>query len=115
MDEKFKLSAEQIRDVASGHGACFASNRITVEGQQVRFMYREEPDNDLDSGWRFMAGTESDEYINDPQNLSIHDVNTIANYDSDIVPLLGAPVGSAFERSDSGAFVEIDDFEPPRD
>jgi hypothetical protein len=115
VSKTFKLSAEQIRDVATGHGACFATDRITVDGQPVRFMYREEPDNTTDSGWRFMAGTESDEYMNDPENLAIYDVNTVANYDPDIIPFLGAPVGSAFERSDGGVFVEVDDFEPPED
>ncbi len=115
MEKKFKLAAEQIRDIATGHGACFATDKITVDGERVRFMYREAPDNDIDSGWRFMAGSESDAYMNDPQNHAIYDVNTIANYDPDIVPFLGAPIGSAFERADGdGEFVEVDDFEPPQ-
>jgi hypothetical protein len=71
---------------------------ITVDGRRVAFMYREPPDNDVDSGWRFMSGFESDDYMNDPANHGIYDVNTIANYDPDIVPFLHAPVGSAFER-----------------
>jgi hypothetical protein len=61
-------------------------------------MYRENPDNDVDSGWRFFAGDETDDYANDPENIAIYDVNTIANYDPGIIPLLGAPHGSAFER-----------------
>ncbi len=115
MEKKFKLAAEQIRDIATGYGACLATDKITVNGERVRFMYREEPDNDIDSGWRFMSGTESDAYMDDPQNHAVYDVNTIANYDPDIVPLLGAPVGSAFERPDGERFVEVHDFEPPRD
>jgi hypothetical protein len=36
-------------------------------------------------------------------------VNTIANYDPDIIPHLEAPEGSAFERVDAGQpFVEVD-------
>ena len=111
MNKKFKIPGDQIRTVASGYGSCIATDKITVEGQRVRFMYREEPDNDIDSGWRFMAGTESDTYMNDPQNHEIYDVNTIANYDPDIIPLLGAPIGSAFERPNGNTFIEIDDFE----
>lgn len=114
MDKKFKLAADQIRDIATGHGACFATDKITVDGQKVRFMYREEPDNDIDSGWRFMAGTESDEYMNDPKNHGIYDVNTIANYDPDIVPILDAAIGSAFERPDGDRFIKVNDFEPSR-
>ncbi len=115
-DKNFKLEAQDIKDVAKGHGACFATDKITVEGERVRFMYREAPDNDIDSGWRFMAGSESQEYMDDPANHAIYDVNTVANYDPDIIPFLDAPVGSAFERhSADDDFVEVDDFEPPED
>lgn len=44
-------------------------------------------------------------------NLGIYDVNTIANYDPDIVPFLDSPFGRAFERDPMGAFVEVE-FEP---
>ncbi len=83
-----------------------------MEGHLVGFMYREEPDTDFDSGWRFLSGLESDAYVNDLANVGLHDVNTIANYDRDIIPLLDAPPGSAFERDDDGRFMSVD-FEPP--
>jgi hypothetical protein len=86
---------------------------ITVDGRKVGFMYREEPDNEIDSGWRFVSGFESQEYMDDPDNHAIYDVNTIANYDPEIIPLLEAPIGSAFERADgTGPLLEIEDFEP---
>lgn len=109
--KKFRLKAHEIKPVATGHGGCFATDMITVEGLPVGFMYREEPDDVIDSGWRFMSGHESQDYVDDPDNLAIYDVNTIANYDADIVPFLDAPVGSAFERVDgTGEFVEVDDY-----
>lgn len=87
---------------------------ITREGHKVAFMYREQADRDFDSGWRFMSGYESDEYMDDPDNHAIYDVNTIANYDPDIVPYLDAPVGSAFERENgTGPLREVHDFSPP--
>ena len=61
-------------------------------------MYREVPDFREDSGWRFNAGDESDEYMDDPKNHAIYEVNTIANYDPAIIPHLDAPIGSEFER-----------------
>lgn len=64
----------------------------------VGLMYREEPQNDLDSGWRFLAGDESHDYANKPPNLGLFDVNTIANYDPAIVDKLDAPFGSTFVR-----------------
>ena len=40
-------------------------------------------------------------------NFAIYDINTIANYDCDIVPYLNSPVGSSFERKLTGGFLEI--------
>jgi hypothetical protein len=89
--------------LAPGRGSCYATDAITVEGEKVGFMYREQPDDPIDSGWRFFAGTESQQYLDDPKNLAIYDVNTIANYDPEIILLLDAAIGSAFERrSDVG-------------
>ena len=109
MGKQFKLTADQIRPIAEGYGACIATDLITVDGHCVHFMYREDPINDVDGGWRFMAGLESDEYVNDASNLAFYDVNTIANYDHAIIPYLDAPIGSAFERdSQSSEFVPVE-------
>ncbi len=105
-ERTFFIPGERIDPgVAPGRGSCIATDLITVEGRRVGFMYREDPDHKVDSGWRFFAGTESQEYLDDPDNMTIYDVNTIANYDPDIVSLLDSPCGAAFERDpDSGAF-----------
>ncbi|MCH9693421.1 MAG: DUF2185 domain-containing protein [Gammaproteobacteria bacterium] len=57
-----------------------------------------------DSGWRFFTGEETQEYIDDLNNTGIYEVNTIANYDPDIIPYLDAPPGSKFGRI-GGKFV----------
>jgi len=97
-EKVFKIPGEQIRRIIAPCGSCIASDRITVDGKKVGYMYREQPDDDLDSGWRFFSGDETDEYANTASNLAIYDVNTICNYDQDIISLLDAPFGSAFER-----------------
>jgi len=108
--KKFALQAEQIRPLAEGHGWCFATDMITVEGRKVGYLYREEPDNDGDSGWRFTSGRESPEYMDEAANHGVYDVNTVANYDPEIISLLDAPVGSAFERENgTGPFVALED------
>ena len=115
-NKAFRIRADQIKELATGHGACIASDMITVDGRRVSFMYRETPEDDIDSGWRFFSGYESQEYMDDPDNHALYDVNTIANYDRDIIPLLEAPFGSVFERVEGeGPLVEVNDFEPPAD
>jgi hypothetical protein len=111
----FRLRAEQIRPMATGRGGCIATDMITVEGREVGFMYRTEPRHDVDSGWVFTSGLESQEYMDNPDNHAIYDVNTIANYDPKIVPLLDAPIGSAFERDQASGRLMAVDFTPPDD
>lgn len=113
MSKQFRLSAAEIEPLAEGYGGCIATDKITVDGYPVRFMYRETPDNDVDSGWRFMSGFEDDAYMDDPSNLAIYDVNTIANYDPSIIEFLDAPEGSAFERTaESERFLAVTDWAP---
>jgi hypothetical protein len=102
--KRFRLSAADIRPLAEGKGAGIASDHIMVDGKPVGFMYREAPDDSHDSGWRFLSGAESQEYMEDSENFAMYDVNTIANYDPSIVEYLDAPVGSAFGRSELGDF-----------
>jgi hypothetical protein len=108
--KNFAPFKQPLQPLATGLGACFATDLITCDGQRVGYMYREAPDNDIDSGWRFLAGTESDAYMDDADNHAVYDVNTIANYDPEIVPFLEADEGTAFARGEDGKFVEV---EPP--
>jgi hypothetical protein len=65
--------------------------------------------DDEDSGWRFFAGAESDDDLGDTDNMGIFDVNTIADCDPDIIPLLDAPAGAAFARDPlTGRLTEAD-------
>lgn len=98
----FRLQPDQIKDLAKGWGLCVATDAITVEGRKVGYMYRDTPREPRDSGWRFLAGHETDEYLANIQNLEIYFTNTIANFDPDIIPLLPSPEGSAFERGKDG-------------
>ena len=94
-------------DEPNGEG-CIASNMITKEGWKVGYMYREEPSNNVpDSGWRFFKGDENEEYMNNPDNFHIFALNTICNYDSDIIPYLNSKVGSSYIRINSNEF-EVD-------
>ena len=96
MTKNFLIKVGNLKQLADGRGSCQASDRITVEGRPVGFMYREEPDHRHDSGSRFLAGDEDDDYMSDAAHFELYDVNTIANYDADVIPLLDAPAGSAF-------------------
>jgi len=113
-DKRYALSPAQIRPLATGRGSCIASDRITVDGRPVGDMVREPVHGPDDSGWCFLAGDETQAYLDDPANLGLYDVNTIANYSPDIVPLLDAPPCSAFERdAATGQLLPVPYEEPP--
>ena len=100
--KRFRLSADQIKSLVPNRGSCLASDRVTVDGARLCYMYRETGDNDLDSGWRFLCGDESEIYVANPGNFELYDVNTIANYSPDIVEFLDIPGPCAFVRDEEG-------------
>jgi hypothetical protein len=107
--KKFSLGSDQIKPLVENRGGCIATDMITVEGRKVGYMYREEPNNELDTGWRFMSGRESQAYMDDAANHEVYSVNTIANYDVDIIPFLDAPIGCAFVRQDGlPGFIQVE-------
>lgn len=109
-NKKFKIQSSDIKELVSPMGGCFATDSITIEGNMITIMIRDEQTYENDSGWFFMSGLENQEYIDEPENIMIYEVNTIANYDPAIIPYLNYPVGSRLERcSDSDDFAVIDD------
>ena len=113
MAKTYLLNAEQIKPLVAHLGSCYASDKITVDGMKVGYMYCEEPNYEIDSGWRFFSGTESQEYADNPANFEIYDLNTICNYDPSIVPFLESPPGVAFVRDPStDRFVREDQTAP---
>ena len=117
--KNFFIPASDIKDILTDWdeaGGCLASDRITVDGLPVGYMYREIPDEDrqfgkYDSGWRFLSGDEDDEYANNPEKIGIYSLNTICNYSPDIMPFLHAPYGTAYGRDGNGIF-QKESFEP---
>ncbi|MCL2300344.1 MAG: DUF2185 domain-containing protein [Firmicutes bacterium] len=107
--KKYHLAAKEIIPMLHGWDGpkgCLATDRITVDGCKVGYMYREAPDYSGDSGWRFFTGDEDDDYANNPDNSGVYDLNTICNDDPGIIPLLRTPAGTAFARDEKGRFRE---------
>ncbi len=86
--------------------AC-VSKKITEEGWKVGYMVKDEPLNENDSGWVFMAGNEADEYVNDSKNLELLNIYSVYQLDPDILNYIDNPVGMRFIRISSSEF-EID-------
>lgn len=111
----FRLSPRQIRPLLTdweGPEGCLATDRILVDGRPVGYCYRDEPAPGVpDSGWRFMAGDETEEYMGKSDHSGVYALNTICNYDPDVMPLLRAPAGSSFQRGEDGKFYLLEEKE----
>lgn len=97
-------SLVQIIPDEMGQLFCVVTDRVLVEGFNISVMIREESVDSSDSGWRFFAGNEDDDYVENRSNFGTVDLNLASNYSQDIVPLLDSPVGSFIVREDDGVF-----------
>lgn len=110
MKNKFIIGQDEVKELTPALGGCVVSNKITIDGMQVGYMYRDHPEDSMDSGWRILSGTETEEYLDNPSNSGIYDLNTVANIDTAIIPFVELPIGTTLERKlNSDEFEEIEE------
>lgn len=95
-----KPAKTDLVQLAEKTGYALASKQLVENQMKVCFMYRESPDNSSDSGWRFLSGHEDDKYVQNPDNIGLYSIKTIAEIDPDIIPFLNSPIGAIFARKD---------------
>jgi hypothetical protein len=96
--KKLTWVANEVVERVDQMGGCIATNRVMLDGRPVGTMLRDVAAGPEDSGWLFMAGDESQQYLDDAKNLAVYDVNTVADRDPSIVPYLYALPGQCFDR-----------------
>jgi hypothetical protein len=92
-----EINFEEDKGFYPATGNCVVSNTI-IEGSKVGFMYREEPDDGNDSGWRFLSGTETQQYVNNLKNSKTCDISVVSQLDPSIVSYLHLPFETELER-----------------
>ena len=99
--------------IECGEKRAMASELCFKEGECVRFMYREAPDNDDDSGWRMFSGKESDEYANDSKNIRLPNVGYLLAWDPTLLMPLKHGIGAVFERTEKdNNWTAVEDWNP---
>lgn len=114
-DNGMTLLGREI-DLAGKDGSkfCAVSRKIIDEGERVGYMRRHlnftgNMISDDDSGWVFMAGTESREFLANPYNIKKCRINTVCNIDSDILPFLNKPYDTTVYRKPDGMLTVINE------
>jgi len=85
---------------------CVATEVLTTHQKPVGYAYRDAPAGPTDSGWRFLSGSESEKYMNQPSHYVTCELAAFALEHPEVAPLLEHPPGSAFERADGGGAFE---------
>ncbi len=112
-EKDYFIQPDQLQDLLEDWDSpqdCCASDRILVDGCKVGVCYRLLPargDEGWDSGWVFLSGDEDGAYLTDGQHMSRCDLNTLCNYDPNILHLLELPAGSYLVRGMDGQFHDI--------
>ena len=78
------------------------SARVAQDGEPAGWLYREEPDHETDSGWRVFAGDETQEYLDDSNNVAVVPLRDLADRDPALEAVLAAEAPAAFERGTDG-------------
>jgi len=94
--------------------AAFCST-LVIEGQRPRWVYRSEAINESDSGWRFIEGNESDEWLNESGHCVMQHLGHLPTRWPELDgPLRDERVRSAWRWDEArAAYVEVKDWTPP--
>ncbi|MCL2486617.1 MAG: DUF2185 domain-containing protein [Oscillospiraceae bacterium] len=106
-EKKYSIPADEIKPMAEGYGYCLIPDTVIVSGLPIIYMYRDMPARRQNSGWRFFAGVELEEHLENPNYYGIYDVNIAANYTPAVIEKLDAPPYSAFQMAPDGKWADV--------
>lgn len=104
------------RWIDSSEKMALVSKMCMENGNIIRFLYREKPDREQDSGWRMFTGLESEEYNNDSDNIRFVNVGYLIAKDPTLLHPLKGDLGSVYERDEKDKpWRKVEDWNPPDD
>ena len=82
--------------------------RSLYEGtSKLKWIFREEPVNPNDNGWRALGDTDTEEYINIPENNLVVDFDRLVEIEPAVLAIYDMPVGTDLEfDSQRKAFID---------
>lgn len=94
-----------------GPNLALVSRRV-LEGEPPRFVYRAEPDHERDSGWRILEGSESEDYLDDPENVGVTRVRDLTSNYPGLQDVMQHEPGAVFERDTADdEWVRVEDWD----
>lgn len=85
-------------------------SRRALENDRIGFCYRDYPENNIDSGWRFLYGDEDEDYLDHPTHSEAIYPEEALSINPALEVILSAPINTEFEwDEESQSFIEIVD------
>lgn len=86
----FRKKTEFIKNA----GGSIVSKNILEGKGRLTWILREDSVDSVDNGWRFFSNIDTDEFLNNPDNLVVCDFNTVAEIEPAIIAIYLLPVGT---------------------
>ena len=98
---------QEFRQYISGAGACIVSKSVLERRTALRWLFRE--DNGIGNGWVAFGASDTQEYLDQAENLVFGNFNTLANVEPAVLNVLYLPVGADLEfKSDQSGKYFVD-------
>lgn len=106
--EKTKISDNNT--YINGSGGSVVSNNILSGKDKIKWGFRKYSINHNDNGWRFISDIDDETYINDSNNLSVCDFNSMIKIEPTVIKIYYYPIGSEFKviKSEKNEIIIID-------
>ena len=93
----FKKNEE--KEVLKTHnlGGCIVTKSLYEGTSKLKWIFREDSVNPADNGWRALGDTDTEEYINIPDNNLVVDFDRLVEREPAVLAIYDMPVGTDLE------------------
>ncbi len=106
---EFTSQKEDFSTLSELLKTCIVTKKLLDENWKVGLMQKMEPMSEMDSGWFLSVGNETQEYVNNTENLCILTLNELCEKDAVLIPyLMNKEIGDVLIRISNDEF-EFDD------
>lgn len=98
---------KELKQYINGAGGSVVSKSLLEGKSKLKWLFRE--DSGLGNGWVAFGDSDSQEYVNNVENMTVVDFNTLANIEPAVLNVFFMPVGTDLEfRSDESGKYFVD-------
>ena len=96
-DNMFKKSKEKESRKTHNLGGCIVTKSLLEGTSNLKWIFREDPVNPVDNGWRALGDTDTEEYINKPENNVVVDFDRLVEIEPAVLAIYTLPIGTDLE------------------